>query len=168
VRILDYLDGSPNVHIDVPGGTVLADPVASRVALLTVTAAQQEGTDAANNPPGYLDHIPLHLNGVVNAPDATPEMRKRAAQIIDALNNVARWLKEVRKYAQQLVLMDREQLSQPEALTMINNLLTNATYAYIGQLNPKTNKVEPGVLQVHYEVQQLATLTITKSLPQKI
>jgi len=168
VRILDYLDGSPNVHIDVPGGTVLADPVASRVALLTVTAAQQEGTDLANNPPGYLDHIPLHLNGVVNAPDATPEMRKRAAQIIDALNNVARWLKEVRKYAQQLVLMDRDQLSQPEALTMINNLLTNATYAYIGQLNPKTNKVEPGVLQVHYEVQQLATLTITKSLPQKI
>src|SRR6266702_2200507 len=161
VRILDYLDGSPNVHIDVPGGTVLADPVASRVALLTVTAAQQEGTDLANNPPGYLDHIPLHLNGVVNAPDATPEMRKRAAQIIDALNNVARWLKEVRKYAQQLVLMDRDQLSQPEALTMINNLLTNATYAYIGQLNPKTNKVEPGVLQVHYEVQQLATLTIT-------
>ena len=51
---------------------------------------------------------------------------------------------------------------------MINNLLTDVTYAYIGQLDPKTNLVMPGVLEVHYDVQQLATLTITKDLPQSI
>jgi eukaryotic-like serine/threonine-protein kinase len=51
---------------------------------------------------------------------------------------------------------------------MLDNMLTNATYAYIGQLDPKTDQVVPGVLQVHYDVQQLATLTFTSTLPQTI
>jgi hypothetical protein len=51
---------------------------------------------------------------------------------------------------------------------MIDNLLVNVTYAYIGQLDPKTNTVVPGVLEVHYDVQQLAALIITKKLPQSI
>src|SRR6266496_1247340 len=37
VSMLDYLDGAPNVHIDVPPGTpIAADQVASKVALLSV------------------------------------------------------------------------------------------------------------------------------------
>ena len=166
--MLDYLDGAPNVHIDVPGGPVYADQIASKVALLSVATPQQKGTDLPNNPPGYLDHVPLHLNGVIKAPDATPGMRKLATRIIDALTNAAKWLKEARMYARQLAQMNNNQLAQPEALTMINNLLTDVTYAYIGQLNPKTNMVVPGVLQVHYDVQQLATLPITRDLPQSI
>jgi serine/threonine protein kinase len=168
VSILDYLDGSPNVHIDVPGGTVTADPTISRVALLSVVPAQQQLTDVTHNPPGYLDHVQLHLNGVVQAPDATPHMRTLATQIIEALNNAKTWLQQVRAYAQMLVKMDANQLSQPSTLTMLNNMLSNATYAYIGQLNPATNQVLPGVLQVHYDIQQLATLTITPHLPQNI
>jgi len=168
VSILDYLDGSPNVHIDVPGGTVGADPTISQVALLSVVPAQQQLTDVMHNPPGYLDHVQLHLNGVVQAPDATPHMRTLATQIIEALNNAKTWLQQVRAYAQKLVKMDAVQLSQPSTLTMLNNMLSNATYAYIGQLNPATNQVLPGVLQVHYDIQQLATLTITPHLPQNI
>ena len=166
-RILDYLDGSPNVHIDTNDPLIL-DPVTSSVGLLSVVPAQQEGTDLAHNPPGYLDHVARHLNGVVKAPDATPQLRKLAAQIIDALNNAAKWLKEARTYAQQLVKMDRNQLSQPAALTMMDHLLTDVTYAYIGQLDPQTNKVIPGIVQVHYDIQQLATLNLTKQLPQSI
>ena len=168
VSILDYLDGSPNVHIDVPGGTVTADPTISQVALLSVVPAQTQRTDVTHNPPGYVDHIQLHLNGVVQAPDATPHMRTLATQIIEALNNAKTWLQQVRGYAQKLVKMDATQLSQPSTLTMLNNMLSNATYAYIGQLNPATNQVLPGVLQVHYYIQQLANLTITPNLPQNI
>jgi len=168
ISMLDYLDGSPNVHLDVPGGPVYADPTASKVSLLSVGTAQQQGTDLANNPPGYLDHVPLHLNGVVKAPDATSQMRQLATRVIDSLANSAKWLKEARMYARQLALMNNNQLSQREAITMIDNLVTDVTYAYIGQLNPKTNTVVPGVLQVHYDVQQLATLIITKNLPQSI
>ena len=166
VSMLDYLDGSPNVHIDVPNGGIAADPVASQVALLTVDAAQ--GKDLATNPPGYLDHVPLHLNGVVQAPDATPQMRALATEIIKALSNATKWLKETRLLAQQLVNMDANQLAQPTTLTMLDNLLTDTTYAYIGQLDPNTNQVVPGVLQVHYDIQRLAALTITPNLPQSI
>src|SRR6266480_2508988 len=168
ISILDYLDGAPNVHIDVPGGPVYADQTTSKVALLSVDAIQQQKTDLKNNPPGYLDHVPLHLNGVIKAPDATPEMRKTATNIINALSNAAKWLKEARMLARQLALMNNNELSQPGALTMINNLLADVTDAYIGQLDPKTNSVVPGVLQVHYDVQQLAALTITRNLPQSI
>ncbi len=168
VFILDYLDGSPNVALDVPGGIVAADPIISKVALLSVVPAQTNLSDVTHNPPGYVDHLALHLNGVIQAPDATPQMRKLATQIIEALNNAKTWLKQVRGYAQQLVKMDATQLAQPSTLTMLNNMLTNATYAYIGQLDPKTDQVVPGVLQVHYDVQQLATLTFTSKLPQTI
>ncbi len=168
VFILDYLDGSPNVALDVPGGIVAADPIISKVALLSVVPAQTNLSDVTRNPPGYVDHLALHLNGVVQAPDATPQMRKLATQIIEALNYAKTWLKQVRGYAQQLVKMDAVQLAQPSALTMLDNMLTNATYAYIGKLDPKTDQVVPGVLQVHYDVQQLATLTFTSKLPQNI
>jgi hypothetical protein len=59
-------------------------------------------------------------------------------------------------------------LSQPTTLIMLDNLLTDTTYAYIGQLNPNTDQVVPGVLQVHYDIQRLATLNITSALPQTI
>ncbi len=168
VRILDYLDGSPNVALDVPGGTVEADPTISQVSLLSVVPAQTNLSDVAHNPPGYVDHVALHLNGVVQAPDATPQMRKLATQIIEALNNAKLWLQQVRAYAQQLVKMDADQLAQPSTLTMLDNMLTNATYAYIGKLNPNTDQVVPGVLQVHYDIQQLATFTFTTTLPKSI
>ncbi|GAC1566099.1 MAG: hypothetical protein NVS3B14_06320 [Ktedonobacteraceae bacterium] len=169
LSILDYLDGAPNVLMDVPAGSpIVADPAISRVALLSVSPAQTGGADLANNPPGYLDHVALHLNGVVSAPDATPQMRSLAAEIVEALNHAKGWLQQVRKDAQQLSQMDATQLSQPLALTLLDNMLSNATYAYIGQLNPQTNQVVSGVLQVHYDIQRLATFTITPDLPQHI
>jgi eukaryotic-like serine/threonine-protein kinase len=171
VDILDYLDGSPNVHLDTPDGVtvVTADPTISQVALLSVTPAQVQGTELANNPPGYLDHIQLHVKGVVDAPDATQQMRAIGNQIIAALNNhVKPWLEQVRMYAQQLIKMDRFQLAQPSTLTMLDQMLSYATYAYIGQLDPNSNNVVPGVLEAHYLMQQLATLTITPQLPQTI
>ena len=168
ISILDYLDGSPNVHVDIPGGPVYVDQTASKVALLSIDVIQQQKKDVANNPPGYVDHVPLHLNGVIKAPDATPEMRQLSTHIVNELNNAAKWLKEARMLARQLALMNNNELSQPGALTMIDNLLADVTYAYIGQLDPKTNTVVPGILQVHYDVQQLAALIITRNLPQSI
>ncbi|MGZ3645416.1 MAG: hypothetical protein ACXVCM_16365, partial [Ktedonobacteraceae bacterium] len=169
VSMLDYLDGAPNVHIDVPPGTpIAADAVASRVALLSIVPAQQQLTDVANNPPGYIDHVALHLNAVIRAPDSTPQMRALATEIVQALNNAGRWLDQSRLLAKQLVNMNADQLAQPTTLTMLDTLLTDTTYAYIGQLNPNTNQVVPGVLQVHYDIQRLATFTITSNLPQSI
>ena len=129
-----------------------------KVALLSVVPAQQQLTDVANNPPGYIDHVALHLNAVIRAPDATPQMRAIATEIVQALNNAGRWLVQSRMLAKQLVNMNNFQLAQPSTLTMLDTLLTDTTYAYIGQLNPNTNQVVPGVLQVHYDIQRLATI----------
>jgi len=169
ISMLDYLDGSPNVHLDVASGTpVYADPTASQVALLSVDVAQQKGTDLKKNPPGYLGHIPIHLNGMINAPDVTPEMVKIATQILGDLKNATTWLNEARAYARQLAQMNSTQLSQPQTLTMVDNLLTDVTYAYVGKLDPATNQVVPGVLQAHDNIQQLAAFTITNKLPNSI
>ncbi|HET9999477.1 MAG TPA: protein kinase [Ktedonobacteraceae bacterium] len=168
VRILDYLDGSPNVAIDVPGEGIAADRTISQVALLSVVPAQKNRTDVGHNPPGYVDHVQLHLQGVVGAPDATPQMRATANKIIMELQNAKMWLTQVRTDAQQLVTMDANQLAQPSSLTLLNDMLANATYAYTGQLNPQTNQASPGIVQAHYDIQQLAALTLTTQLPQNI
>ncbi|HVU68072.1 MAG TPA: protein kinase [Ktedonobacteraceae bacterium] len=166
-NMLTYLDGSPNVGLDVPGGVGNADP-ASRVALLSVTPVQQQGTDLDNNPPGYVDHMALHLNGVAQAPDATPAMRALCTQMIEALNNAKAWLQQVRTYAKQLVGMNAAQLEQPSTLALLDNMLQYATFAYAGRLEPKSNQVVPGVVQVHYDVQRLATLTVSDNLPSSL
>lgn len=163
--MLEYLDGSPNVSLDLPG-VALNPPPDTRVGLLSVAPAQQQGSDLSNNPPGYLDHFALHLNGVVQAPDATAQMRVLSTQMIEALNNTRGWLAQVRTYTRQLVVMDDAQLAQASTLILLDNLLQYATYAYVGQLDPKTDQVLPGVLQVHYDVQKLAALTLSASLPQ--
>ena len=168
VSILDYLDGAPNVQIDAPGDHVVADSTISKVALLSIVPAQQKLTDLINNPPGYLPHIQLHLLSVVSAHDATPQMRALANKIILELHNATGWLTQVRTDAQQLVKMDAVQLSQQATQLILDDMLANATYAYIGQLNSSTNQVVPGVLQVHYDIQHLAALTITPTLPQNI
>lgn len=167
LALLDYLDGVPNVHLDVPDRYPL-DNVRARVALLSVDPIQSEKKDLPNNPPGYLDHVQLHLNQVVQAPDSTSQMRSLATEIVTALNKAKLRLQQVRKDAQQLVKMDAAQLAQPETLDLLNDMLINATYAYIGKLDPVSNKVEAGVLQVHYDIQKLATLTLTTNLPEHI
>ena len=164
--ILEYLDGAPNVAIDAPPASIVnPDPVASKVGLLSVSPAQQNQTDLGNNPPGYLDHFALHLNGVVQAPDATAQMRTLSTQMIEGLNNAKASLQQVRTYVKQLISMNAAQLSQPASLTMLDNMLQYATYAYVGRLDPKSDQVIPGVLQIHYDVQKLAVLTVTENLP---
>jgi serine/threonine protein kinase len=165
--MLEYLDGSPNASLDLPGIT-LNPPPDTRVGLLSVSPAQQQSSDLGNNPPGYLDHFALHLNGVVQAPDATSQMRVLSTQMIEALNNAKGWLAQVRTYARQLVVMDDAQLAQASTLLLLDNMLQYATYAYVGQLDPRTDQVLPAVLQVHYDVQKLAALTLTANLPQGI
>jgi hypothetical protein len=78
------------------------------------------------------------------------------------------WLQQVRTDTKKLFNMTPNQLAQPAALDVLDDLVTQATYAYIGQLDPITNTVKPGVLQVHYDVQKIATFDITKNVPKSL
>jgi hypothetical protein len=176
IRILDYLDGSSNVHLDAPGEPILTDPTSAKVALLTVDPAHQGGSSPQTggvdynpvNPRGYVDHNQYHVSQVSKAPDVTVEQRQAALRIVTALTNVKTWLLQARKDAVALLKMNSDQLKQPQAGSILNDLVTQATAAYIGQLDPATQQVQPGVLQAHEAVGQLATLTITTDLPQRL
>jgi serine/threonine protein kinase len=171
LRVLEYLDGIPNVQVDIPSSTntpILVDPTIARVAILTIDPNQVAGKLLATSPPGYLAHLPLHVQQALRAPDATSEIKTLAPQILDALNHAQVWFTQVRKDAKALFAMSPAQLSQPAARDIMDDMVTQATYAYIGQLDPATNKVTSGVLQAHYDIQKLATFDITKSVPDRL
>lgn len=159
VRILDYLDGSQfisNENIPPDLVSVENDPAiahVARVALLQSSPTQQ--------PPGYLRHIGTHLLEITESPGVTPDQQRLARQISDATSNVQAWLTAVQKDAQTLLRMTPEQLKQPGVQTILNDLFTQANAAFVGQTDPNTNQVREGVAQIHYNIQRLATFTIT-------
>ncbi len=172
IRILDYLDGEQNVHIDVPPGTpLLTDPTQASVALLTVDPLRQGGANLTTNPQGYIDHIELHVNQIARAPDVSSDMRLEASQILIASQNAGKWLSNARKDAVALFAMsnnDPIQLQQSQAGQLLDDMVNQATCAYIGQLDPVTNQIHPGLIQAHYEIQKLAVLNITTNLPNSL
>jgi serine/threonine protein kinase len=157
VRVLDYLDGSAYVQVegDVPPGTpVLIDPTIAKVALLEFDTVNQQ-------PPGYLDHLGTHLRELASSPGVTAAQRALAIRIGQAINNVQGWLELVRTDAVQLVHMNNNQLSQPAALSKLNDMLTQAKYALAGQFDPNTSTVNEGTAQIHDYLQGLATFYVS-------
>ena len=167
ISILDYLDGIPNVSIDVPPGTpVRADSTIANISLLTVDPSRQGVAQFLDSdPPGDLDHMALHLSELVKASDVSPEGRQLAQDSLGDLSNAKGWLQQVHADAKELFNMDADQLAQSHAQDVLEDLATQATYAYIGRLNPATNKVVPGVSQAHYAIQKLAAFDITNRVP---
>ena len=78
------------------------------------------------------------------------------------------WLTQVRVDAKALFNMSPAQLAQPAAQSLLEDLVAQATYAYIGQLNATTNTTNPGIVQAHYDVQKLATFDITTNVPKSL
>lgn len=154
IRVLDYLDGSQYVRFDVPPGTPnLVNPRIAPVALLEFDPTKQA-------PPGYLYHIHLHLNGVVDSPGATRAQRRLAVQIAGDLNNVREWLQQVRQAAKQLIALPVQALFSTNALTLLDRMETCARYAYVGRLDPGRNQVQGGVVQIYTLSQALATIPL--------
>lgn len=155
IAILDYLDGSANVGRDTPAGApIYADAHVAQVGML-------EFDQASQNPPGYLYHIALHLNGVLQSPGATPTQRTEATRITKALSNVKVALTQARHDAMLLSHMNDAQMAQPSTLSLLNDLVTATTTAYQGKTNPATNQMEDGMSQLYPEAQKLATFRVT-------
>jgi eukaryotic-like serine/threonine-protein kinase len=155
VRSLDYLDGQAAVQQDVPPGTLLlVDKVLAQVPLLAIVPNEV--------PASYIDLIHNELTILISAPDITPTMRTLAIQSDRAiLKNVRTWFMDMRQVAKQLVNMTDAQVLQPMALALLDKLVALANYAFVGQLDPSTQAVQQGVVQIFYNIQRLATYTIT-------
>src|SRR5205823_9214529 len=153
--VLDFLDGTAFVQMDVPAGTTfLTDPTFTSVALLEFNKQNQ-------NPPGYLYHVDKHLQGIIHSPGVTPEQKQLAPQIDTDLNNLNTWLEKMRDDAKQLVNMPDAQLLSPNALSILNDLVNYANYASEGKNDPNTNQITGGVLRIHANIQRLAAFDVT-------
>jgi len=153
IDILDYLDGNSEVRQDVPQGIKIpAEATFAEIGLLQFNQLQ--------NPPGYLNHIALHLNGVLDSPGSTQYQRQLATQINTGIENEQNWLGQVRKDAAQLAHMNNNQLAQQSTLMLINDMITQATNAVQGFNNPSTGALEEGYSQIYLQIQKLATFDV--------
>jgi eukaryotic-like serine/threonine-protein kinase len=66
----------------------------------------------------------------------------------------------VRQDAKKLILLTDAQLLSQEALTLLDDMVTQAFYAYVGRLDPTTNEVQSGTVQINYNTVRLATFDI--------
>ncbi len=153
-RVLDYLDGAAFVGRDVPPDTpLLVDPKAGRIGLLEFEPGQ--------NPPGYLAHIDLHLVGYAHSPGATANQKQLATKIDSLLIAVQALLWKVHGDAALLAKMSDTALLGQDALSLLNDMETNANDAFVGQPDPATGSVQGGVTQIHNELQLLATIEVS-------
>ena len=160
VRILDYLDGFNYVQLDVPfvdpvtqvETPFLIDRKVGAIGLLTFSQRQAL--------PGYLVHINLHLDGAISSPGISSGQKALAGQIDVALTRVITPLfQKVHDDAARLVKMDDAQLQTSQALSLLNDMATNANAAVSGPVDPATGTVGKGVTWLHAIMEQLAVVT---------
>jgi len=164
VRVLDYLDGFNYVGLDVPfidpatGAETpfMVDRKLGAIGLLTFS--QQQAV------PGYLVHISLHLDGVINSPGISPAQKALATQLDGVLTQIiAPLFQRVHDDAVKLVKMNDTQLQSQQALGLLDDMATNANAAVSGPVNPATGTVGKGVTWLNANMEQLALVTVTHS-----
>ena len=131
---------------------ILVDPTIAHVALLEI--------DPTQTPPGYLKHIGIHLQEITQSPGVNADQQALAVSINKAIDNVQFWLQNVHTDAETLIQMPPAQFRQPAATKILDDLFTQANYAFIGQSDPSTLQVKEGVAQIYYNIQRLATFAI--------
>lgn len=153
VRVLEYLDGWSYALQELPAGTPLL--VDSRIALV---AMREQYVN--QEPPGLLYHVGQHLTGVAEAPAASQDQRRLAAQLAEALARVSGLFDQVRTEALALVTMTPAQLEQPAQLARLELLALLARAAFSGTEDPVTGQVADGITQIHYAMSNLATMDV--------
>lgn len=151
-RIVDYLDGVVYAQRDLPGQPILADPVISRIGMLTFDPANQ-------TPPGYLYHIGKHLYEIAVLPEVSPAQKALATQVNGEINVVNAWDEQMRTDVLKLFQMSNAQLSGSQGLSLLDKVATLANTVLVGQVNPQ-GSVTAGVVQIHYAIQSLATFDV--------
>jgi hypothetical protein len=153
-RILDYLDGATFVHNDVPANTpILTDPQITKVALLTTDASHQDAQ-------GLVDIITQYLHNMENAPGVTDDSRDHITKIISELGGVKIELEQVHQDAKRLVGMSNQQLVAATTTSLLDNLVTHANNAYVGQSNSNTGTQTGGVIGISDEIGSLASVDV--------
>ncbi len=158
IRILDYLDGVAVVQQDAPGEPLLVDKTLAKIPLLNPLNLQIPGGES------YLQRIDFQLKGLISASGVSPRVRTLARSTEADLVNLQTWLEMVRADAIQVEKAfqqsDGQALKQPVMLTKLAEMQTLANFAVVGRLDPNSNQVQSGMIQIHYSIQQFATFNV--------
>lgn len=156
-QILSYLDGMSFLAQDLPTASANV-PVSLDTHLAALGLLDVRGT--TQNPPGYIDQIIYHLNGLLNAPGSPSNVRTVAGQILPALSNVTTWLQKLRSDTKKLLALTDAQLGQAVALSLLDDMVLQASNAYSGTTDPTTGQAKPGVVWIHQQLQSIATINV--------
>ena len=171
-RILVYLDGVKNYYIDVPAGTTLVSDQSALFGLLTVNPLHQGLRFRMTNPDGYVNHIQYHLAQIASASEITPAVHASCIQITHDLNtNIRLWLENVRSDDRAILLSalaDLNTLRSDRVAQKLDEMMSLISAAYYGKLDSQTGQMQNGVVQVHFALQQMATMQVTKNLPAQL
>ena len=69
-------------------------------------------------------------------------------------------LKKVREDAKQLVNLSLKDLADPKNAPIFTDMVDNANAAFIGELDPATNKRQGGATFIHDILPQIATIDV--------
>jgi len=161
VRVLDYLEGTTLVKVDLPKEPVLVDnPILIQVPLMTPTQYQNA---TLGSPVDYLTAIDHQLLNITESPDASSEMVQLASQIRDAVGNVMVLLEKVYEDAKQLNNLTNTELLLPSSQHILEDMENQANYAYNGQTKLSAQE---GVVWIYSNVQRLATFIVKACSPE--
>ena len=161
-RVIAYLDGAGKAQKELP----LAyqndfDQTLSTMGLLGINTSNPTEVMLDELDVGYLYAIIDHLDNLVACPGATQEQLLLATQIASSINTVIHpALIQLRQDAMQIVKMSNAQLLQPQAQSMLNDMVAQTQIAYGGHYIPDTNTLQPGAFQIYYLLQRLAAFNV--------
>ena len=170
VSMLDYMDGSTDVSIDVTNSTVLKNNTqgintqAIKVGLLNLNAEH-------DTPPGYIKYLQSLLSNYDGTPDTTSNESTQVLQLSDSLNLEGNTLGKMRQDALALlkateaitVNQDTNPLMKDTATnTLLNDLYIQSGNMYNGAFDPTTGNRTGGSLSIFDHIQHLASFTIVK------
>ena len=155
-RVLIALDGISYARLDLPAHAPyagLVDPPMANVGLLPLDSQQEAFS--------LVTDVDFHLQGVAASPGVTTNQQQESAKILAVMDRINAWLRQVRNDDRRLLRMSDQQLLQPVALSLLNDLQMNAVSAFSGQIDQTTGARQEGAQWVFQETQGLAEMEVT-------
>jgi serine/threonine protein kinase len=162
VDMLYVLDGTGCVAQDVlsappSGGNTPDDDTLTRVAAIPLL-----NCSITPNNTGLLSHIHNHLSAMVQSPGVLREQLTQADEISTELDVTNAWLGLLHQEVRQLVALDNSHLVQDQGIRLRGEINSLASRLLNGGIDPGTGRAEKGVTAIAEQIQQLATMDITR------
>jgi hypothetical protein len=153
-RMLDYLDGAAYVWRDVPAGSPwLVDQAGGKIGLINRVPEQ--------NPPAYLEHVALHLQGLASAPGHTSAQQQLSLLVNTVIQRMQSNLVRVRQDASAVARMNLAQVRQPGTLAPLDEMASLTMQVASGWLDPVSGEDIGGAFWIMARLQRLATISLS-------